>query len=102
MPFLLERAWSNKLTQGEMKANFDAIDTDRSGSLSREEFLLLFCEKLRLLTRPEAQALLGILDRWDSGLLSKVVAWTRRQVRGTSRTVLGHSQTIRITSSGTI
>lgn len=30
MPFLLERAQSKKLTEGEMRAMFDEIDTDRS------------------------------------------------------------------------
>lgn len=32
MPFLLERAQSKKLTEGEMRAMFDEIDTDRSVS----------------------------------------------------------------------
>lgn len=29
MPFLLERAQSKKLTEGEMRAMFDEIDTER-------------------------------------------------------------------------
>ncbi|CAM9306949.1 unnamed protein product, partial [Ectocarpus sp. 4 AP-2014] len=72
MPFLLERTKSKKLTEGEMRAMFDEIDTNRSGSIKREEFSYLFCSKLRLLSHEEAEALLGILDRHQSGQVSWV------------------------------
>ncbi|CAM9859349.1 unnamed protein product, partial [Ectocarpus sp. 12 AP-2014] len=72
MPFLLERTKSKKLTEGEMRAMFDEIDTNRSGSIAREEFSYLFCSKLRLLAQEEAEALLGILDRHQSGQVSWV------------------------------
>lgn len=36
----------------------------RSGSIKREEFAYLFCGKLRLLSHEEAEALLGVLDRY--------------------------------------
>lgn len=37
---------------------------DRSGNIKREEFAYLFCGKLRLLSHQEAEALLGVLDRY--------------------------------------
>ena len=64
MPFLLERMQSKRLTQGEMRAIFDAIDTSRSGVIKREEFMYLFCGNLLLLSEQEAEALLSILDRY--------------------------------------
>lgn len=63
MPFLLERVQSKRLTEGEMRALFDAIDTERSGTIERAEFEYLFCGKLKLLSRQEAEALLIVLDR---------------------------------------
>ena len=43
---------------------------DRSGNIKREEFAYLFCGKLRLLSHQEADALLGVLDRYVYVLLS--------------------------------
>lgn len=63
MPFLLERAQSKRLTEGEMRSIFDEIDKDRSGAIKREEFTYAFCGKLRLLSQDEAEALLSLLDR---------------------------------------
>lgn len=63
MPFLLERAGSRRLTEGEMRAIFDIADMDRSGSIDRAEFIYLFCGRLGLLDRREADALLCVLDR---------------------------------------
>lgn len=63
MPFLMERMQSKRLTQGEMRAIFDAIDTNGNGVIDRAEFIYLFCGKLHLLTEQEAAALLSILDR---------------------------------------
>lgn len=39
-------------------------DMERSGSIKREEFTYLFSGKLRLLSQQEAEALLGVLDRY--------------------------------------
>lgn len=63
MPFLLERAQSKTVTEGEMRAVFDVMDKGRTGSIQRAEFSYLFCGKLRLLSQQEADALLGIMDR---------------------------------------
>ena len=54
MPYLLERMQAKRLTQGEMRAIFDAIDTSRSGVIKRAEFTYLFCGKLLLLSEEEA------------------------------------------------
>lgn len=63
MPFLLERMQSKRQTEGEIRALFDALDTDRSECIKRAEFEYLFCSKLKLLSRPEAEGLLSALDR---------------------------------------
>lgn len=63
MPFLLERAQTKRLTEGEMRAIFDEIDTNHSGAIKREEFAYLFCGKMQLLSQEEAEALLSVLDR---------------------------------------
>lgn len=68
MPFLLERVQSKRLTEGEMRAIFDAIDTERCGTIKRTEFEFMFCSELKLLSHHEAEALLSVLDRclWRS------------------------------------
>lgn len=37
MPFLLERAYSKRRTEGEMRAMFDEVDLDRCGSSSTSD-----------------------------------------------------------------
>lgn len=63
MPYLLERVRLKRLTEGEMRAIFDAADADRSGSIDRAAFVYLFCVKMKLLDLPEAEGLLSVLDR---------------------------------------
>lgn len=77
MPFLLERARAKRLTEGEMRAIFDEIDTDRSGSVGRAEFVYMFCGKLGLLSQEEAEAVLSVLDRYDSRKVSPVFFFLR-------------------------
>ncbi|CAN0455609.1 unnamed protein product [Discosporangium mesarthrocarpum] len=69
MPFLLERVMSKQLTEGEMRGLFEELDADKSGTVSRAQFVFLFSRKLRVLSVEESEALLSLLDRWVLNLL---------------------------------
>ncbi|KAG5176714.1 hypothetical protein JKP88DRAFT_334724 [Tribonema minus] len=70
MPYVLEKMSNVRLTEVEIRAMFEAIDTDHSSTITRDEFRFAFVEKLQVLNLEEADALVSLCDRDANGTIS--------------------------------